>query len=94
MLARRQMHSDLMGATRFQTDIKVRVRPKSLRDPVVRHSRLAIGDHRHLGAGSRVAPNRLIDRAAAGKSTATDRAVETTDRSICQLRHQRLMRQR
>ena len=64
MLPRREMHSDLVGATRFETDIKMGVRAKSLRDPVVSDSRLAIGYHRHLDAGGRVAPNGLIDRAA------------------------------
>ena len=75
MLTRREMHSDLMGATRFKTDIKVRVRAKSLRDPVVSDSRLAIGYHRHLGAGGRVAPNGLIDRATSREGAATDRAI-------------------
>jgi hypothetical protein len=79
MLTRREMHSDLVGATRFETDIKMGVRPKSLRDPVVRHGRLAIGHHRHLDAGGWVTPYRLIDRAATRERAATDGAIETTD---------------
>ena len=79
MLTRRQVHSDLMGATRFKTDIKVRVRAKSLRNPVVSDSRLAIGYYRHLGAGGRVTPYGLIDCAASREGSTTDRAVKTTD---------------
>ena len=75
MLTRREMHSNLVGATRFETDIKVGVRAKSLRNPVVSDSRLAIGYHCHLGAGGRVTPYGLIDRAASRERATTDRAI-------------------
>ena len=61
MLTRRQMHSDLMRATRFKTDIKEGMGPKMLCDPVVSHGGLTVGHHRHFGSGGRVAPNRLSE---------------------------------
>ncbi len=83
----RQMHADLVRASRFQPALEQRRTLEALDHRVMRHCRAAVADHGHLRALRRVAPDRGIDGAAGQHPPLGQRPVMASDRAGLKLAH-------
>jgi len=87
--AMRHVHADLVGAPRFQVNIKRRAGTQALGDAVVRDGRLTAGRHHgHARALLRVPPDRGVHTTATARCPAHDRVVLPRDLFTLQLHYE------
>ena len=84
----RHVHADLVGAAGLQRHLDVRRAAETLQHAILADRGLARGDHRHLLAVARVAPDRRIHRAARDQVAGNYRLVHPSHFAALQLLHQ------